>query len=668
MKAVKWIIGIVGGIVVLVIALLLIVPQFIDIQEYKPEIEKQASQATGRPFTIGGDLRLSLFPWAVIGLSDLHLGNPPGYKEKDILSIKSFDVEVKLLPLISREVQVKRFVMDGLRLSMEKNKEGRGNWEGIGKTLDKAPPAPPKDTTRKPEERTEGGLPLKALEVGEFAVKNASFIYQDQGTGEKKEISGLTLTLQDVSLDRPIRLMLTALLENQPLSVEGLLGPVGRDLKVAQIPIDVTVKAFKEMNVSLKGNVVTATQQFDLGLQVNPFSPRKVFSALGKPFPVATSDPEALTKVALKANLKGSPDRVSLSQGALDLDESKLSFSLNAKEFSKPDLTFDLNLDKINVDRYLPPSSPKGAAKEEKPKAAPAASKKTDYAPLRKMVVNGTVKVGMLTAMGAKVEDVNLKVTGKNGIFHVDPLTAKAYQGGVSAKSALDVRQDVPKTTVDFQTKGVQAGPLLRDVLKKDLLEGTANADASIQMEGVDPELIKKTLDGKGQFVFTDGAIKGIDLAGMARNAKAALGLAKEGEQKPKTDFSELNAPFTITKGLANTTGTTMNSPLLRVLATGKANLVDESLDFRVETKVVGSLKGQGDTKEREGITVPILVTGTFNSPKFAPDMKGIAEKAIQDRLLAPKGCNPGGATDDAGQGKRYSEEPSVREAAVRCG
>ncbi len=645
MKAVKWIVGIVVGLVVLVIALLLIVPQFIDIQKYKPEIEKQASQAAGRPLTIGGDLRLSLFPWAVIGLSDIHLGNPPGYKEKDMLSVKSFDVEVKLLPLISKDVQVKRFVVDGLKLNLEKNKEGRGNWEGIGKTPDKAPPSPPKDTTRKPEEKAEGAFPFTALEVGEFAVKNASFLYLDHGTGEKTEISGLTLTLQDVSLDRPIRLMLTALLDNQPLSVEGLLGPVGRDFKVAKIPVDVTVKAFKEVNVNLKGDVVTATQQFDLGLQVNPFSPRKVFSALGKPFPVNTSDPEALTKVALKATLKGSPDRVSLSQGALDLDESKLNFSLNAKDFSKPDVAFDLNLDRINVDRYLPPPSPQGAAKEEKAKAAPAASKKADYAPLRKMVVNGTVKVGMLTAMGAKVEDVNLKVTGKNGIFRVDPLTAKVYQGGVTAKTALDVRQDVPKTTVDFQTKGVQAGPLLRDVLKKDFLEGTANADASIHMEGDDPELIKRTLDGKGQFLFTDGALKGIDLAGIARDAKAAFGLAKEGEQKPKTDFSELNAPFTITKGLVNTTGTTMNSPLLRVLATGKANLVDESLDMRVETKVVGSLKGQADTKQREGITVPILVTGTFSSPSFAPDMKGIAEKAIQDRLLAPKDASQGGQT-----------------------
>ena len=221
MKAIKWILGIVVGLVVLVVALLLIVPHFIDIQKFKPEIEKQVAQTTGRPFTIGGDLRLSLFPWAVIGLSDLHMGNPPGYKEKDLLYVKSFDVEVKLLPLISKDVQVKRFVLDGLKLNIEKNKEGRGNWEGIGKTPDKAPPAPPKDTTRKPEEKSEGAFPLKAIEVGEFAIRNASFLYLDQGTGEKKEISGLTLTLQDVSLDRPIRLMLTALLDNQPLSVEG---------------------------------------------------------------------------------------------------------------------------------------------------------------------------------------------------------------------------------------------------------------------------------------------------------------------------------------------------------------------------------------------------------------------------------------------------------------
>src|SRR4030043_22996 len=101
-KAIKWI-GIIGGaFVIVLIAALLVIPMFIDVQSYKPEIEKQVTKATGRPFTIGGDLRLSLFPWAGLAFSDLHLGNPPGYKEKDFLSIKSFDARGKLIPLLSK--------------------------------------------------------------------------------------------------------------------------------------------------------------------------------------------------------------------------------------------------------------------------------------------------------------------------------------------------------------------------------------------------------------------------------------------------------------------------------------------------------------------------------------------------------------------------------------
>jgi len=61
---------------------LLVIPMFIDVQSYKPEIEKEVTKATGRPFKIGGDLRLSLFPWAGLAFSDLHLGNPPVIKKR----------------------------------------------------------------------------------------------------------------------------------------------------------------------------------------------------------------------------------------------------------------------------------------------------------------------------------------------------------------------------------------------------------------------------------------------------------------------------------------------------------------------------------------------------------------------------------------------------------
>jgi len=81
-----------------------------------------------------------------------------------------------------------------------------------------------------------------------------------------------------------------------------------------------------------------------------------------------------------------------------------------------------------------------------------------------------------------------------------------------------------------------------------------------------------------------------------------------------------------------------MASPLLRVLAKGNADLVKETLDMRVEPQVVGTLKGQQDTKERSGLMIPVLVTGTFSSPKFAPDLKGMLETTIKEKFKSPEG------------------------------
>ena len=61
----------------------------------------------------------------------------------------------------------------------------------------------------------------------------------------------------------------------------------------------------------------------------------------------------------------------------------------------------------------------------------------------------------------------------------------------------------------------------------------------------------------------------------------------------------------------------------------GKADLVKETLDFRVEPKFVGTLKGQGDTKQRAGITIPVLITGSFSSPEFRPDLKGLFQQNL---------------------------------------
>jgi AsmA protein len=651
-RLLKWVVILGGGLFLLVVAALLILPMFVDVQKYKPEIEKKVSEATGRPFSIGGQLELSLFPWAGLAFSDLHLGNPPGFKEKDFVSVKSFEARVKLLPLLSRDVQVKRFILEGPRVVLEKNRTGQGSWEGIGKPSHEVPSKLPKKGEKPPETEPGEALPIKAIAVGEFAITEGDVLWIDQPTGERKEISDVTLRLYDVSLDRPIRFAFSAKLDEQPLSMEGKAGPVGKDPGKGTIPLDLVVKALKQLEISLKGNIVDpATRpQFDLALQVSSFSPRKLVAALGQTFPVTTADPEALNRVSLQAKLRGDQEHVSVSDGVLDLDESELSFSINAKDYSKPDVQFDLNLDTIDLDKYLPPPAEKKTTEEKTNAKGPAAQQdKIDYTPLRRLVLDGSMRVGKLKAHGAKMQDLYLKVSGKNGRFDLEPLTAKLYGGDLSAAGALDVGKDNPKSNLELHAKEIQAGPLLKDVLEKDLLEGNVQAEVALSMAGDEAEAIKRTLNGKGNLLFKDGAIIGIDLAGMVRNAKAAFGLAEKKAERPKTDFSELHSSFTITDGIVDTPDTSLVSPLLRVLVAGKANLVNETLDFRVEPKFVTTLKGQGDTKERSGVTVPVLVTGTFSSPTFRPDLKGMLTKGLQEGIPEPselKKILPGQGTE----------------------
>jgi AsmA protein len=109
-KMLKWLLLATAAVFILCFLALLIVPRFVDLDDYKPQIESKVSEATGRPFTLGGDLKLSLFPWAGVAFSDLRLGAPPQFKEKDFITIESFEFQVKLLPLLFKDIQVKRFV------------------------------------------------------------------------------------------------------------------------------------------------------------------------------------------------------------------------------------------------------------------------------------------------------------------------------------------------------------------------------------------------------------------------------------------------------------------------------------------------------------------------------------------------------------------------------
>jgi AsmA protein len=341
-------------------------------------------------------------------------------------------------------------------------------------------------------------------------------------------------------------------------------------------------------------------------------------------FSLKTKDPAVLTAMSTRMKIKGTTRNIEISDGTIELDQSKMTFSAIARDFKKPDLAFKMNLDRLDVDRYLPP------AEEKKAEGKPEKQTKTGYGPLRKMVLDGAINIGELDIKGSHIKDIQLRLKGQNGILNLEHFSLKTYEGNMTGDAVLDFRGDVPVTQAKLEVKEVQVRRLISDFMKKDILEGKATASINLSMSGDNAALIKKSMDGKGEIQFRDGAIVGIDLSGMVNNLKAAFGLAQPGESKDRTDFSEFIIPFEINDGVVNTQKTTLVSPVLRILAKGNADLSKETLDFRVEPTFVATLKGQGDTKERSGVTVPVLVTGSFTDPKFSPDLTGMLKKGIE--------------------------------------
>lgn len=638
-KILKWLLIATGTFAGLIILAVLIVPRFVDVNNYKPQIEQQVTKATGRSFVLGGEIDLSIFPWVGVSLSDLTLGSPKGFDQRTFITVKEFEVRVKVLPLLSKTVEVKKFVVDSPEIFLVKDKTGATNWD-MGGTQASTPPKQRGDTNASAGEQTIGEFPIKALLVDEFTIHKGLVHYSDLGLKVKKEVSDITLTLGNLSLKDRVSVAFSAVADGQPIALEGFVGPVGPKPGTGKIPLDLTLKALNEITMKLTGEVIdpVTTPEFNLDIALASFSPKKILTALGVTQPMATADPRAMKSLSLNLTLKGTPKKAAISNGTLVLDDSTMTFTARAEDFSKPDIGFDMAIDSIDIDRYLPPNqepvkpSEKAQLPSQPTQPTEKASSKIDYAPLRTLAIDGTLKIASLVAKRAKLQDIEVKVTGRNGRFSLDPLSLDLYGGTLVSKVDLNVTTDTPRINFAVDAEKIASGPLLADLLEKKIVQGQLDSSVRLAFAGDTPAGIKKSLNGGGNLTFTDGAIIGIDIPGMVRNVKASFGVGERPATPPSTDFAELKVPFTITGGLVNTTNTTLYSPLLRIMAKGTADLVAESIDMRVEPKFVSTLKGQGDTEERSGLMVPILVTGTFDQPKFRPDLTSMAKEIIPDR------------------------------------
>ena len=353
----------------------------------------------------------------------------------------------------------------------------------------------------------------------------------------------------------------------------------------------------------------------------------------------------------LEANQPKADYKVDLS-GQYRLNLEKQSYALSGMELkvtdatpgsSKPPLSvkgdvefdaspqairFTLAAGQVNLDRYLPPpaKAPGGAGAPATP-AKP--EEPIDLSGLKGLNLKGDLKIDQLIASNVKLEKVHLGVKTAGGKVDAEPLTADLYQGKLNGTASVNANTNTFAVKADLA--GVTLGPLLKDALNNDMLEGKGNIALDVQTSGNVVSAMKKALAGNARLSLKDGGLKGLNIDELIRKVK------KQPPQSSsqRTDLSELTASFVIKNGVAHNDDLSAKAPALRLGGAGDINIGANAIDYLAKVSFVASSSGQGgkDVADLNGKTLPVKIDGPLDAPQFHPDLSALFRDVAKQQI-----------------------------------
>jgi len=734
-KAIKYVLYAAGGVLGLLVAAAIVLTLVFDPNQFKPEIEKLAREATQRTLKLEGKLGLSFFPSLGVSLGKASLSEHRS--DKRFASVESGRISVALLPLFRGEAVVDEVRIAGLRATVVRGRDGRMNIDDL---LAPSPAASgPRRGSQAPPAAAGAAPPLR-FDISGVRIERASLGYRDERSRQELAIEDLDIRTGRIANDVPGAVHLSATirgknpeldakvefsgdyrfnLERQTFSLSGVdatvagraagieglsakvkggftgdaakgrfgasgvsvavKGALGKDafegsVSAPKLALDgektsgETVSAeFKlrgaeraaEANVKVAGFAGSAkaislssvaigfdARAGDAALKGNVATPVRANPGAGvyelaRISGTITASSPALPQKTLTLPLSGSV-RADLNKEVVaadlagKLDESNLKIKLGLNRFSSPHYAFDVNVDRLDVDRYLPPKS-RGAEAGGVPGPASQTDTPVDLAGLKGLSVDGRLGIGALTVQRVRLADVSAPLRIANGRLEVSPHSAKLYGGSVTGALSLDASGN--RVSIKESLRKVAAGPLVKDLLERDLIEGRGDIALDLTAAGATVNAMKKSLAGSARISFVDGAVKGINLAETLRKAKAALGSKSAQQQRAdksqKTDFSELRASFAVKNGVAHNDDLAVKSPFFRIGGAGDIDIGNSAIDYTARASVVATAKGQGgaDLSDIAGVTVPVRIVGPFDALKFEVDYAAAVREKAKAKL-----------------------------------
>ncbi len=196
----------------------------------------QAERALGRKVSVG-DVGVTLWGGVGLTLSNFTMSDDPSFSSSHFVHAEDLQINVKLLPLLRKDFQVKRLILHKPIIQVIRNKEGRFNFSTIGQD-NKDNKEKQKEPGKAEKEKEQKASP--ALLIAMVDVSGGEVHYLDQKAGTDFRANQIDFKVKDFDLKRPFSAELAAAVfsEKQNFKLQALIGPVGSQTDFSDVPVD----------------------------------------------------------------------------------------------------------------------------------------------------------------------------------------------------------------------------------------------------------------------------------------------------------------------------------------------------------------------------------------------------------------------------------------------
>lgn len=353
------------------------------------------------------------------------------------------------------------------------------------------------------------------------------------------------------------------------------------------------------------------------------------------------------------------PTTIKTNQFTPSAGDATVNMQLTVNNYTSnaPNVQFDISGKKLNLNylQQLTSSAPPPQKKADNWSLIPRANAATTAANdsiLSRATGNGNINVGTLSYDDLVLTNLQSKVALDHGVITASPLTANLYGGTEAGAITLDTRPNPSTVAINTKLQHVDANQLLSSVSSvKNMLYGLLAANANAHFQATSANDITKTLNGTLGINLTNGKFTKLDILNQLASVGKFLNMNAT-QNKGFTEIASLTGTFNVVNGVAETNDLKAALNEATLAAQGMINLVNNTVNIHatavLSKGLSGSVGGNGIgglmqtalANKNGELVLPVLITGSLDSPHVAPDMQAVANMRMKN--LLPSLSNPG--------------------------